>query len=354
MLILADGTASSSHRQRVRSAAPVRREPQSPAHPRLAAGNRRASRGRGVRPGDRQPRHAPAPQGGARPGQTRGDPQRARRRLHVRAVSRLSASRAAFRPAAAPSRRPRRRAAARSPAFAAASARAACSASSRAPAMRAAPFSRCAEAASRCASGAARSAAMSRVALSAKFCTSAGKPAGVGAEQAAQRLRIEQRAGRRLRGCAPAGARSGIQRAERAGQRIERDRLGQEPIHAGGEATRVLALQGVGGDRDQPAARQTGSASSRRIACGQTEPVQHRHVQVEQHDAHDGPSRHSASAAAPSSAMSADRPSSSSWRSITSRLTGWSSATSSRAASRRAPTRPTRMRRGRLGTGRRD
>ena len=60
-----------------------------------------------IRPSDRQPRHAPASQGRARSEQARGDPQRARRRIYVRAFSRLNALPAASRPAAAPCHRPR-------------------------------------------------------------------------------------------------------------------------------------------------------------------------------------------------------------------------------------------------------
>ena len=240
VLVLADGSASSSDRQRVRPAPPVRGEPQSPAHPRLVVGNRCASRCRFVRPRNRQSRHAPASQGwsvirasrrrsGAYVGSaTCSSPQRTERITCNVAANRPSNSSAA------------RRAVSRSPALAAVSARAACSARSFAPAMRAAPVNRWAKFASCSAFAAACIAAMSRLALSAKFSfRAASRP--VSAPNSPRNVSGSTGAGRPLAGIA-AGAELRDPAAERAGQCIQRDGLGQEPVHPGGEAMRVFAL----------------------------------------------------------------------------------------------------------------
>ena len=70
--------------ERVRPAQGVRRKPEPAVDARLAAGGHRASRDGGVRPRDRPAHHPAAPQDRGRSRPSRGDPHRARGRLHVR------------------------------------------------------------------------------------------------------------------------------------------------------------------------------------------------------------------------------------------------------------------------------
>ena len=237
----------------------------------------------------------------------------------------------------------------RSPALPACSSAAAAAPTPAAPTVCAAPLSLCAAAASVGRSPAREAASISRsasIAVSRNFASSELIAAVVVAEPGGEHVAVDR--GGRLRRVLGASARASpsVDRQpalERGAQLVDVHRLGQIGIHAGREAALLLALHGIGRDRDDRRARARaalglgGADLARQLVA-----VHARHVDVGEHRGVAPVRRAQASSAStPSLAVSAAMPSRSSWRTSTSRFTGWSSTTRMRGApcERPAPSR---------------